>query len=128
MTTLFLTFALLAALLHVYIFCMESLWFMRPGIYKRFGAKSQEDAEAKRLWAFNQGYYNLFLAIGALAGIGIQLSNGHELISHTLILFACANMVGAGIVLIYSGGKPMLRAGTMQAFFPLCAWITWFIS
>src|SRR5690242_4483102 len=64
-----LVFAGLAALLHVYIWTMESLTWRKPATWKRFGVATQEDAETQALFAFNQGFYNLFLAIIALVGI-----------------------------------------------------------
>ena len=118
-------FALIAALLHVLIFCMESLWFMKPGVYKRFGAKTVEDAESKRLFAFNQGFYNLFLAIGIFIGLGLLHSGGYLQVAQTLILFCTASMLFAGIVLIISGGIRMLRAGVIQLLFPLLTWVFW---
>ena len=118
-------FALIAALLHVLIFCMESLWFMKPGVYKRFGAKTVEDAESKRLFAFNQGFYNLFLAIGIFIGLGLLHSGGYLQVAQTLILFCTASMLFAGIVLIISGGIRMLRAGVIQLLFPSLTWVFW---
>ena len=118
-------FALIAALLHVLIFCMESLWFMKPGVYKRFGAKTVEDAESKRLFAFNQGFYNLFLAIGIFIGLGLLHSGGYLQVAQTLILFCTASMFFAGIILIISGGIRMLRAGVIQLLFPLLTWVFW---
>ncbi len=61
-----LVFALLAALLHVYIFIMESITWTQPATWKRFGVTSQADADTTRPLAYNQGFYNLFLAVGAL--------------------------------------------------------------
>ena len=68
MITAALIFAALAALLHVYIFTMESLTWTSPRTRKTFGTTAEE-AETTKLLAFNQGFYNLFLAI--VAGIGI---------------------------------------------------------
>ncbi|HOP21327.1 MAG TPA: DUF1304 domain-containing protein [Gammaproteobacteria bacterium] len=118
-------FALIAALLHVLIFCMESLWFMKPQVYKRFGSKTVEDAESKRLFAFNQGFYNLFLAIGIFIGLGLLHSDGHLQVAQTLILFCTASMFFAGIILIISGGMRMLRAGVIQLLFPSLTWVLW---
>ncbi|MDN5865239.1 MAG: DUF1304 domain-containing protein [Gammaproteobacteria bacterium] len=101
-------FALLAAALHVLIFCMESLWYMRPGVHKRFGAATREDAEASRLFAFNQGFYNLFLACGVFAGIVLLHAGNNMIAGQTLILFSCACMVGAAAVLLLSAGRQML--------------------
>ncbi|MCB1587175.1 MAG: DUF1304 domain-containing protein, partial [Xanthomonadales bacterium] len=96
-----------------------------PGVYKRFGAKTIEDAESKRLFAFNQGFYNLFLAIGIFVGLGLLHSGGYLQVAQTLILFCTACMLFAGIILIISGGMRMLRAGVIQLLFPLLTWVFW---
>ncbi|MGE0210033.1 MAG: DUF1304 domain-containing protein [Lysobacteraceae bacterium] len=120
-------FALLAALLHVLIFCMESLWFMRPKVHRRFGAPTTADAEARRLFAFNQGFYNLFLAVGVLAGLAAIDLGGNVVAGQTLVLFGCACMAAAGVVLYFSAGRVMLRAAAMQCAFPLLAWVAWLV-
>ncbi|MEM9294068.1 MAG: DUF1304 domain-containing protein [Acidobacteriota bacterium] len=119
-------FAFLAAALHVLIFCMESLWFMRPKVHRSFGAATTADAEARRLFAFNQGFYNLFLSIGVFVGLSLLHFGGNAIVGQTLVLFNCACMAGAGVVLFASAGKRMLRAAVMQAAFPLLAWGAWF--
>ncbi|HVQ22191.1 MAG TPA: DUF1304 domain-containing protein, partial [Candidatus Saccharimonadia bacterium] len=58
--------ALVAALLHVGFFYLESIAFRRPTTWARFGIASQEQAEIVRPMAFNQGFYNLFLAVGVI--------------------------------------------------------------
>ena len=63
-----LVFAALAALLHVYIFTMESLTWTSKRTRAAFGTTAEE-AETTKLLAFNQGFYNLFLAI--VTGVGI---------------------------------------------------------
>ena len=90
-------FALLAALLHVFIFCLESLWFMKPEVYKRFGARSLQEAQALRLFALNQGFYNLFLAIGIFIGLGFYTLAGDTQIAQALILFCCGCMAFAAV-------------------------------
>jgi|SRR5438105_8556379 len=121
-------FAFLAAALHVLIFCMESLWFMRPSVHRRFGAATTADAEARRLFAFNQGFYNLFLAIGVFAGLALLHLGGDVVLARTLVLFNCACMLGAGVVLFVSAGRQMLRAAVMQAAFPVLAWGSWLVT
>ena len=51
--------AILAAVVHVLIFCMESLWWTTPKVRARF-RQAPEQADATKLFAFNQGFYNLF--------------------------------------------------------------------
>jgi 4-hydroxybenzoate polyprenyltransferase len=60
-------FAIIAGLVHVMAFVLESLVFHRPGV-QRFLLGRTEVTPAVRLWAFNQGFYNLFLATGAIVG------------------------------------------------------------
>ena len=60
--------ACLAGLLHVAIFYLEAIAFSQPKIYRRFLVADPNEAQTVKPWAFNQGFYNLFLAIGTLAG------------------------------------------------------------
>ena len=119
-----LVFAFLAAALHVYIFTMESLTWTRPATWKRFGLVSQSDAETTRPLAYNQGFYNLFLAIGAFIGIGcVALAVGASVqsaVGWTLVFSCCGSMLLAAVVLALSG-KKYLRAAATQGFTPLLA-------
>ena len=66
--------------------------------------------------AFNQGFYNLFLALGA--GVGLALLSVNSTIAFTLILFSALCMVGAGVVLFFSI-RTSRRAAMIQAGPPL---------
>lgn len=114
-----LIFALLAALLHVYIFTMESITWTRPATWKRFSITSQADADTTRPLAYNQGFYNLFLAGGALAGTG-AIALGHPAVGWTLVFSSCGSMLLASVVLALSGRK-YLRAAATQGTTPLLA-------
>ncbi|HWD82212.1 MAG TPA: DUF1304 domain-containing protein [Kribbella sp.] len=107
-------FVVVAGLFHLAVFAMESLLFRKPSTYRRFLVKETE-VEAARPWAFNQGFYNLFLAIGALGGL---IWGGDK--GHAIALFACACMAGAGVVLLASDRR-MLRAAATQAVPPILA-------
>lgn len=63
--------AALPGLLHVYIWVMESLRFDDPKVHRGVFRVASADVERVRSWAFNQGWYNLFLAIGALVGVAV---------------------------------------------------------
>ena len=119
-----LFFAGLAALLHIYIWVMESLTWTSARTRATFGLTEEEALATKEL-AFNQGFYNLFLALGVLLGLGLVALGGNQTIGTTLILFNCACMLGAAVVLRFSGGRQMLRASVMQGIFPLLAWGFW---
>lgn len=108
--------AALAAGVHVWFFALESLWFMRPLVYRRFGVTSAADARVVQAFAFNQGFYNLFLAVGVAAGIALVVV-GQPLSGRAIVLFSCAAMVAAGIVLARFNG----RGAAMQAIPPFLA-------
>lgn len=114
-----LIFATIAALLHVYIFTMESLTWTQPATWKRFSITSQADAETTRPLAYNQGFYNLFLAIGAFAGIA-AVALGQPVAGWTLIFSSCGSMLLAAVVLALSGRK-YLRAAATQGATPFLA-------
>lgn len=79
---------------------MESVLFDRPYVQRAMVRDSGQSAEV-RLWAFNQGFYNLALAAGALIGV-VAWAAGHETAGKTLVIFTCASMALAGIVLYVS--------------------------
>ena len=116
--------AALAAAIHLWIFAMESLWFMRPAVYRRFGIASEEEAGVVRSFAYNQGFYNLFLAAGVIAGLGF-LWSGETVAGRVLVLFPCASMVAAGVVLFLHNDR-FLRAAAVQALPPLVAILGFF--
>src|SRR5437762_12496837 len=108
LTVMFLV-ALLAGVVHVLIFCMESLWWTSPKVRARF-RQLPEQAEATRLFAFNQGFYNLFLALGVFAGLVLDLA-GYPVPGLTLVTWSCLSMLGAAIVLVASA--PQMRRGAI---------------
>jgi putative membrane protein len=110
----------LAAGIHVLIFVLESVLFGRPVVWRRFGVASQADAGTVRMWALNQGFYNLFLALGVVVGL-IAVAMDHRVAGVSLIAFGTACMAGAGVVLLATGGATFLRAAAMQAAPPLVA-------
>ena len=108
-----LVLAGLAAAVHVYIFWLESLAFMTAG-RKAFGVR-REDAEIMRPWAFNQGFYNLFLAIGVVAGLGLRTANPDAGLA--IIVFAVASMLTAALVLAGSD-RSKAKGALVQGLFP----------
>lgn len=118
MLTASLIFAGLAALLHVYIFVMESLTWTSPRTRATFGL-SVEDAQNTKELAFNQGFYNLFLAIVSGAGI-IAVLIGHSGIGAALVLAGVGSMLAAALVLLLSS-PDKARAAITQGVFPLIA-------
>ena len=118
MITAGLIFAALAALLHVYIFVMESLTWTSPRTRATFGT-TPEEAQTTRLLAFNQGFYNLFLAI--VSGVGIAaLATGCPAVGAALVFAGVGSMLAAAVVLVLSS-PDKARAAITQGTFPLIA-------
>ncbi|GAB3536647.1 DUF1304 domain-containing protein [Arthrobacter tecti] len=91
-------FALIAALLHVYIFVLETIRWRHPSVWRKFDVRSQEHANILRPMAFNQGFYNLFFAVGVI--IGLALSG--TLVGYGMMVMALGSMVLAAVVLFVS--------------------------
>src|SRR5436190_5323630 len=106
----------LAVLFHLLAFGMESLWFSRPQVHRRFGL-SAEEARVVRPMAFNQGFYNLFLALGVAGGLA-AVNTGHVTVGRTLVLYACGCMALAGVVLIVTDRR-FVAAASGQILPPL---------
>jgi putative membrane protein len=111
-------FAVLAGLLHFYIFTMESVTWTRPATWRRFGLESQEDAETTRSLAYNQGFYNAFLGAGAVVGSALLLFSDAQQAGYGVALFAVLSMLAAASVLIVSS-PALARAAITQGTLPL---------
>ena len=118
MVTAGLVFAALAALLHVYIFMLESFQWTTPRTRATFGTTAEE-AEATKLLAFNQGFYNLFLAIVTGVGVGF-ISSGGTRVGAALVFAGIGSMLAAAIVLVASS-PDKARSAVVQGAFPLVA-------
>ena len=114
MVTAGLIFAGLAAVLHVYIWVMESLTWTSPRTRATFGITEEEALATKEL-AFNQGFYNLFLAIITVTGIVIGDGIGLALI------FACTGSMLAAAAVLLASSPDKARAAITQGIFPLVA-------
>jgi putative membrane protein len=118
--------AIVAGLVHVYTFVLESLWFDRPAVWRRFGIASEADVRVVRSFAFNQGFYNLFLAIGAVLGLVLYWAGADDttlrVAGFTLVLFSLGSMLAASLVLLTSGGK-YLRPALIQGTLPLIGFV-----
>jgi len=108
--------ATLAGLIHVLFFCMESLWWTKPAVYRRFRS-TETQAQTTKSLAFNQGFYNLFLAAGALGGLAL-IATGHRQAGMILVAWNCASMLAAAVVLAASSPQ-MMRGALIQGLPPL---------
>jgi putative membrane protein len=97
---------------------MESLTWTSPRTRATFGTTAQE-AETTKLLAFNQGFYNLFLAIVTAIGI-VAICLGHTAVGGALIFTGVGSMLAAAVVLLASS-PDKARAAVTQGAFPLIA-------
>jgi len=114
-----LVFAGLAAVLHVYFFFLESVAFRKPFAHRTFGVTDLAEVEVLAFPMLNQGFYNLFLAVGTGVGV-IGVANGWVPQGTTLVVFGCLFMVGAALVLLIARPR-MARAAAVQGALPLLA-------
>ena len=81
----------LIAGLHFYFFLLESIWYTTPRGRKVF-VLSEAQASATKIWALNQGYYNLFLALGIIAAL---LTANTSMLIYLLLFVFMVGVVGA---------------------------------
>jgi putative membrane protein len=117
MTIFTVGFTVLAALLHVWIWFLESFRWTHPSTRRTFGV-SEADAEVLAPMAYNQGFYNLFLAIIALVGVGL-LETEHW-VGSALALAGTGSMLAAAVVLV-THDRSMARAALIQGALPALA-------
>jgi putative membrane protein len=101
-------FALVAALVHILAFVWETVLFQRPGVHQGVFAIPTADVPPVRLWAFNVGFYNLFIAAGLITGVIIWM-NGNEPVGRALVIYLCLFAFLAGIVLFASDRLALSR-------------------
>ena len=115
MTAFTVGFTVLAALLHVYIWVLESFRWNEPSTRRAFGV-SEEDARVLAPMAYNQGFYNLFLAV--ITFVGLALLRSEHWVGSALALAGTGSMLAAAIVLLAhdrSKARPALIQGTLPA-------------
>ena len=110
-----------AAIVHLVIFAMESVLWSSPGVWRRFGVASQRDADTVRAMAYNQGFYNLFLAGGAAVGLVLYWTTLRD-VGFGIVFFSAVCMVLAAVVLVTTG-RAYVRAALIQGVLPLAGLI-----
>lgn len=102
------------ALIHVYVFALESLLWKKPWVAKAF-KMSPADSKANTTFAFNQGFYNLFLSIAIVAGVVFG--------ERPLVDYGVLSVFGAGLVLFISQRKlwrpALIQMGPAVIYFAL---------
>lgn len=113
-----LTLAALAAALHVFIFALESLLWTTPKARGVFGM-SADEAQATREMAFNQGFYNLFLAIVTVIGVVLTVSGNAA--AGIALVFAGAGSMAAAALVLFARSAANRPAAIKQGTLPLLA-------
>ncbi|GHG51388.1 MULTISPECIES: DUF1304 domain-containing protein [Amycolatopsis] len=101
-------FAGVAVLVHLLAFTWEVVLFERPGVHEGIFKIPSANLPATRLWSFNVGFYNLFLAAGPVLGL-VLLHTGHVDAGQWLVRYGCAFMLLAGIALGVSDALALSR-------------------
>ncbi len=107
-------FFFIAGLVHIFFFILESFLIQKPDGHKYLKI-SKSDHAAIKPWAFNQGFYNLFLALGVFLGLYFVLKLQVQIAGVVTSVFGFG-MIGAGLVLFFS--EPKLRKGAYLQIIP----------
>ena len=118
MLVLGLIAAALAAALHIVIFYMESIAWEGALARKTFGG-TPDEAHPHAFYAFNQGFYNLFLAVETIVGI-VLIAAGSRGIGAALVLAGTGSMLAAALVLLLAS-RAHRAAALKQGALPLIA-------
>ena len=110
--------AAVAALVHVYIFFLESVAWRGARARGIFGT-TEEEARITAPLALNQGFYNLFLTIDVIVGI-LLVAAGMTGAGVTALLIGTGSMVAAALVLLISD-RTKARAALVQGLIPVVA-------
>jgi putative membrane protein len=119
--TIIISSALVASLLHFLFFALESLLWGSKSVCRIFGVTPEiASSRIVKSFAFNQGFYNLFLSLGA-AWSAFQLGIGQN--SYALVLsFCCLSMVGAALALFISSPKKIVAVLIQGGPPAVCLW------
>lgn len=122
--TVAMVLASVAAVFHAYVFWLESFAWTTPRGRAVFGT-TEEQANATRELAFNQGFYNLFLTVVTVVGV-VMLALDHTAAGAALVYAGAGSMTAAGMVLWVSSPSKR-RAALMQLTVPALALaaLTW---
>jgi putative membrane protein len=114
----FWLFAFLAAALHAGFFVLETVVWGTPAANRIFRVSAAE-AKTMAVFAKNQGFYNLFLALGV---VGAKFFG-----QPAIAVFCCGVMIGAAFALIATNAK-MVRGALLQGGPPALALIARYLG
>jgi putative membrane protein len=121
LTLIGLVLAGMAATLHVAFFVLESILFRLPVGRRVFGVRPEADSAPLRLFAVNQGLYNLGLAIVVFVGIVLVVLDASSPIGVAVVVAGCSVMALAGAALAATAPRRTLPIAAAQGLPPLIA-------
>ncbi|MFT7372781.1 MAG: putative membrane protein [Oleiphilaceae bacterium] len=121
-----LVFSTLTIVIHVLVFVGESLLWGNPLIIERVlskidapaGISLSDQAQILEVLFYNQGFYNLFVALGGVGGL-ILYKYGRIQEGIVLVCYMCLFALGAGVVL--ASTTTAYPAAVIQGLPPLIA-------
>lgn len=113
--------AIIAALVHCFIFYLESIAWTSERARTAFGT-TVETAETTKPLAFNQGFYNAFLSVEVVVGL-IIVAAGQRGVGFALVVAGVLSMCSAALVLVASD-RTKARAAAVQGVVPFLAFVT----
>lgn len=121
LTLIGLVLAGMAATLHVAFFVLESILFRLPIGRRVFGVRPDTDSAPLRLFAVNQGLYNLGLAIVVFVGIVVVVLDASSPVGVAVVVAGCSVMALAGAALAATAPRRTLPIAAAQGLPPLIA-------
>ena len=109
-------FFTIAAFIHLGFFVFESFLLQSPKGHQWL-KMNEKDFSHVKIWAFNQGFYNLFLSLGMFLGLYFVLKLQVHL-AGVMTGFCSFSMVFAALVLWFSAPQ-LRRAAILQGLPPL---------
>lgn len=110
----------LAGLIHIGFFIFES-YYLQKSHAREFLKMSEIEHKSIKPWALNQGFYNLFLAVGVFIGL-TYVRKLQIMMAGLMISFAGGCMIVAGVVLFFSVPK-MRKLALLQAGVPAVGFV-----
>ena len=126
MSIVALIFSILTIAIHVLVFVGESFLWGEPRIIERVlskidapaGISLSDQAQILDVLFYNQGFYNLFVALGGVGGL-ILYKYGRIQEGTVLVCYMCLFALGAGVVL--ASTTTAYPAAVIQGLPPLIA-------
>jgi putative membrane protein len=121
LTLIGLVLAGMAATLQVAFFVLESVLFRLPVGRRVFGVRPEADSAPLRMFAVNQGLYNLGLAIVVFIGIVLVSLDASSPVGVAVVVAGCSVMALAGAALAATAPRRTLPIAAAQGLPPLIA-------